>query len=483
MKKRTMDRRKALRGAGSVLIALPLLEAMLDGNGEALAQTGAAPKKCFGILFCGQSTTKDNDAAALSTFVPAAFGGGYTPTPAFAPLALHGDVRANVSLVSHLKIPWTAAGAAPAGGWTGLFHVAAKAPLLCASTEYTTSADQLVAAALSGSDAFKSLQFCAQASWYLNGDDYYGRDVISYSNGSRLPQQHSPRAAFQALFGTFVPPDGGSATANAKAQTELTRRRSILDLVLGERDRVLKDLGAGDKIRLEKHFEEVRALERRLAAAPPTTTATCSKPSDPGADPAVTGGLDEGGFDVNAGYSQEFERARTFCDLIHMAFACDMTHAATMMITTFQSHMLAHAIDPAIRADVHEIGHLSDATTAHLRKVIAWHVDHFAYLVDRLRATPEGANTLLDRTVLVFKQEGGAGVSPENTRAPSTHSTENMAMLVAGGALSGLKLGQHIDGKQAHPGSVLLAAAQAVAGAGAIPAFGAISQPLAALKA
>jgi hypothetical protein len=479
---KTLDRRTILRGAGRVAVALPLLDAMLDGNGEALAQTGEAPKMCYAGLFCGQATTKDNDVAGLKTFVPSAFGVDYAPTPAFAALAQHGDVRKHVSLVSNLEIPWVTSGAVPPGGWTGIFHTNGKGPVLTGTTDFATSVDQLIADAIGTKDPFKVLTFCAQASWYLNGDDNYGRDCMSYRAGTRQAPQKSPRAAFQSLFGNFIPTD--DATSSAQAAAALVRRRSILDLIMQDRDRLLKDLGASDKERVAKHLDEVRALEKRLAAAPPETTATCQKPADPGPDPAVAAGIDDAtdGLDTTRGYSHEFERARIFCDLIHMAFACDLSHAATLMITTFQTHMLAHAIDAKIKVDIHELGHLGEGTTTLMREVIAWHVDHYAYLVAKLASTQEGARTLLDRSVIVFQQEAGAGGSPEGSdKSVYTHSTENMAMLVASGSLSGLKAGEHIDGGKRHTGEVLLAAAQAVAGT-AVPKFGVLTTPLAVLK-
>ena len=53
-------------------------------------------------------------------------------------------------------------------------------------------------------------------------------------------------------------------------------------------------------------------------------------------------------------------------DLIHMAFVCDLTRAATLQITTVQAHMNVYAIASyfdspialtrPLRADLHEVG-------------------------------------------------------------------------------------------------------------------------------
>src|SRR5690242_20168420 len=53
---RAMNRRTLLRGSGllgSVAIGLPVLDAMLNGNGTALAQSGEAIPKRIGIWYWG----------------------------------------------------------------------------------------------------------------------------------------------------------------------------------------------------------------------------------------------------------------------------------------------------------------------------------------------------------------------------------------------------------------------------------------------
>ena len=43
MRKFILPRRTLLRGLGGVAVGLPILECMLNGNGDALAQAGALP--------------------------------------------------------------------------------------------------------------------------------------------------------------------------------------------------------------------------------------------------------------------------------------------------------------------------------------------------------------------------------------------------------------------------------------------------------
>ena len=70
-----LSRRSILKGLGSVAIGLPILEAMLDRHGEALADQTSLPSRFF-IGFMGQSLGADNDTAP-SLWVPDGYGAGY----------------------------------------------------------------------------------------------------------------------------------------------------------------------------------------------------------------------------------------------------------------------------------------------------------------------------------------------------------------------------------------------------------------------
>src|SRR5207302_388729 len=127
---------------------------------------------------------------------------------------------------------------------------------------------------------------------------------------------------------------------------------------------------------------------------------------------------------TSLGYSDEDARARVFCDLVHMAFTCDLSRVASLMFTMAQSHMNTFSLinEPY---DLHELGHSSPNRTAAMSAGIAWHMKHFGYLVAKLRDTPEGMGSLLDNTAAVFLHEGGHGLDPSSGKQWSSHSTEN----------------------------------------------------------
>lgn len=469
-----MHRRTFLRGLGSLAVALPTLEIMLNSHGEALADGTPLPKR-FLVCFDGQSLGGDGDPIH-NFYVPDTVGANYDLKQALVPLGDYGNIKNEISVVSGLKIPWAGenSGMIPAGGRSDDFHIQSLCPLFTGmrnkaasdSTLMGPTSDQVVAEAIAGDTKFRTLNYQVQAAWYLSVSAPYGRDIMSVKKDTsgalqKVPGVISPKEAYDGLFSGFVPTDPKAAE---KAAFDLKRRKSILDVVHQNTEKLIPRLGKADQVRLQRHFDEIRDLERRIALIPPVATDVCKQPPDPGADPALGGdNASNGGdamFDVNKGYSDEDTRARVFCDMIVMAFACDLSRAGTLMFTMAQSHMNTYKIT-GMPWDQHELGHSAPEKTKAVSAQIAWHMKHFGYLVSKLRDTPDGAGKLIDSSAVVMLHEGGHGWDPQGVKDNSSHSTERMACLIAGRA-GGLKPGQHVVATGKHPVNVINSAMKAV---------------------
>ncbi len=485
-----LSRRTLLRGLGGVAIGLPLLESMLDRNGVRLAgaQEGALPKR-YGIVFAGQALGGDEYPKNLQRIngesyeeeghfiVPTAFGTDYTFTTPLTPLE---GLRSEFSLVSNLSIPYnkdsTEGSDVPAGGAYRDFHGGGKSPLLSGTRSTDAefrcngiTSDQALVEQIRGATAIDSLVYRAQPSWYLSGSSFAGRQYLSYGPGAeRIEAQTSPQVAFQALFDNFAPPASDEPTVDDYRRRA---RLSVLDLIGSKREQVLVGLGQNDKQRIERHFDELRDLERQIEAAAAPQGEGCALLNDPGADPAVEGdnaGATSDEIATNTGYSNEALRARILADLVHMAFVCDLTRVFTLQLTVFQSHMNVFPFTTdmglPIRADLHEVGHNGDADNRGQLAVstcLKWHIQHYAYLIDKMRQTPEGDGTLLDNSAVFFMPEAGHGTQlNDGVSENATHSVEQMVLLLAGRA-SGLLPGRHINGSGVHPVQVLLSGLRA----------------------
>ncbi|MBL4688673.1 MAG: DUF1552 domain-containing protein [Nannocystaceae bacterium] len=484
-----LHRRTFLQGTAGVAIALPVLECMLNEHGTAMAGGGESISSHYAVIFAGQALggdgyAKDENRVAGMNFTegghfiaPDQTGAGYTPT---TPLLGVADLQDDFSIVSNMTIPFNASSsdgsAVPTAGAYRDFHGGGCSPLIsgvrstaASFTANGPTSDQVIGQMNPGT-LYDSLVLRSQPSWYLSGSGYSGRQYISYSAaGEAVEAQVSPQTAFQSLFSNFMPENEDDI---ARLDFELRGRRSVLDLIEGKRQGILGKVGAADRIRLEEHFDQLRDLEMRIGTIDPGSAAACSALPDPGADPDIGGDNAGSGSDTigaNSGYSDENGRANLQADLIHMAFICDLTRAATLQITVFQSHMnvtqLSEDLDLPMRAEQHEIGHNGDTENRGqicVSTLLGWHVGIWGRLVRKLKETPEGAGNALDNSAIVFMAEAGHGLQlNDGSSQNATHSVEQMVQLTAGRA-GGLQPGKHIDTGGAHPVQNLISAMQAV---------------------
>jgi hypothetical protein len=471
-----LDRRTFLRGAGGVGIGLPLLEAMLPRRASA---QGAIPKR-YVLCFAGMSLGRDN-TGKLTDIVPDGVGTTFNLRKPMAPLE---PLKDQLLVVSGLKIP-----VGGATGRLGGFHKSSISPLLSGTKPPDTgpdchgaTSDQIVAndPAFKGKTRFPYLTFRAQADAYRGGGN---TGVISWrGSGQKNDPTVSPRLAFGNLFAGFGAP-AGEDSADAAARMRLLRQeQSVLDLVRGNSERLASRLGSADRSRLERHFQEIRDLEKRLKDIPAVgapSGSACAAPGRPSEADEPAPIVAEASGSGEVGYAGEDARARALTDILAKALVCDLARVATLQYTFVQCFMnVEKIVSVPVKMDVHELAHLSsiqggkDLAQSLVMEVYAWHMKHFAALASQLKAerTPDG-KTMLDHTVLVFVNEGGLG--PYEGKNPASHSTDNMMVVMAGGGAGGLKLGRHLAGGNDHPARVLTSAMNA-AGAQA-PGLGDVS--------
>lgn len=465
-----MPRRTFLRGAAGFAMALPFLESM-----QASAGVGA-PRRYF-LGFAG--TSIGFPGFDYDQLVPDATGFGYDVKRALQPLTDLG-IRDSVSVVTGMEIPWGDAGSVPAGGRMRNWHATSVAPLISglrgadngSERALGPSSDQVAADVLGLDTPHRLLAYRVQAAYYRGSNGDGGdRGRISYrDDGGQLLAVDpiaSPRLAYESLFTGFVPPDPAQA---AEALTALRRRRSAVDLVLEDAAALMPRLGAVDKQRMERHFDELRDLEARLDQEQPPVEGACELLPHPGEDPAIGGAVengDTGGYAGGGAYSNEELRAEILTDLVAMAFTCDLSRVASMMYTMAQCFLNANPLfgQPS---DMHELGHFGvgggQVGLDAMSDCVGWHVGQFGRLVQKLRDTQElDGSSVLDNSALVLVFEGGWGYDPESGDALSVHSSENMSALIAGSA-GGLNPGggQHVPNPGGHPTQVINTALRAV---------------------
>ncbi len=479
----TLSRRTFLRGASGAAVGLPFLEIM----GEGTARAAVAPRR---YLVCYAGTSLGRDGSTGPQFwTPKNAGPNYDLARGLSPLGkadvFNGtrtikayDVQDEVSVVSGLKIPYpmtqlsgnrNTPSPTPEGRVSG-FHGNTMAPLLSGNGNATS--DQIVSDAIGKGTRFeKGLQYQIQPTSYNSANQRGEICWRSSSTGTRarVSLTASPQAAFKSLFTNFTAPtpsgvqDQASIARKQAEQVLVDRDKSVLDLVLRRADRLKTSLGNRDRVRLEQHFDEIRDLEKRIATIPEVRGgASCKMLADPGADPSsVQLGVAGDGKVGILGWSDEDKRAEVMRDLLYMAFTCDLARAAVLLITYGQSYMNVERLN-GLRMALHNSNH-AGATDKH-EGVMSWHVEQFAWLTRKLKDTTDiDGSRMIDNTVMLMVTEGGFGYDPEGGINRANHSTDNMAVLVAGGRALGLRPGRHIPkDNAANPASVLVSAMKAV---------------------
>mgnify|MGYP002626045047 FL=1 len=126
------------------------------------------------------------------------------------------------------------------------------------------------------------------------------------------------------------------------------------------------------------------------------------------------------------------EHARLMFDLSALAFASGATRMITFMLAReggVQTYPEA-GVPAAHHSCTH---HRNDPDLVEkVAKINAFHVEQFAYFLDKMKSTREGEGTLLDHTLTLY----GAALGD-----PNVHDHDNLPTLIAGGKLRG---GRHI---------------------------------------
>ncbi len=380
---RQLSRRTLLRNAG-VALSLPWLDAMVP----AFARSREfEPPRRFVSVSQGLGLHGPN-------LFPEEAGPDYKPTPY---LELLKDLRDDITVFSGVSHPDVSAGhQAEASILTG-------APVTRENANgfrNTVSLDQLMAKHLGTQTRFPSL--------VLNARE---ESSPSYTeNGAMIPAENSPLKVFQKLFVEDTPAEREQQAAR------LAQGRSIMDLVGVEAKALQRELGPGDRSKLDDYFSSVRELEVRLAAN--EGWAQKPKPKVDAAPPNP------------ASIKNMLDRERAMLDVMKLALETDSTRFITLHMDGANEVLPIEGVDEGYHSLSH---HGKDpekiAQLALIEKELVCSWGDFARA---LKATEQGAETLLDRTMVMLTSNLGNA---------SSHDNRNMPVILAGG---GFRHGRHL---------------------------------------
>jgi len=376
---RSLSRRALLKGAG-ITLALPWLDAM----SAAFAPEPKPPMRFIGIL--------NYFSFHAPNLFPKEAGADYVATPYLQGLQRQ---RKDFTIISGLNHPEVRDGhSSDKSFFTGAPHPSSP------SFRNTVSLDQFAAERIGRDTRYASLNFSTSGAYSCS----YTR------SGVAIPPETSAARAFARLFIDGTPAEVAEEVARVQ------EGRSILDRVAGEAKRLQRDVGAGDRDKLDQYFTSVRELEQRMVRSEDFAKRPKPKPGVPAIrDP---------------GPGEDTRRFGLMLEVARLAVQTDLTRIVTLYYvgtsktpsrpgTSFAYHDLSHHGQDA--------GKLNQLTVLERDLLLEW-----GGFIQRMKDSRDGASRLLDNTMSVF----GAGMGNA-----SSHDSTNLPILVAGGRF---KHGRHL---------------------------------------
>src|SRR5258708_5760906 len=316
MSKSRIGRRTVLRGmmgGVGIGVALPPMAAMFNGNGTAYADGAAIPTR-MGIFFFGNGVKPDR-------WIPDQIGPNWTPSPSLKPLADAG-VQDYVNVVSGTRITsgdQRGHHAGTAGILSGaplISHPAGGAPYRSAFSKPRT--DEVGKRCTGGPSPCRAWE--PGSPTRVTPAEGTTLHYLSHTGpDSPLEPQYDPALVFNRVFGTnFTPPKPGTTPM---ADATLGYRKSVLDVVLNDMNKVRARSGTADKARLDKHADGIRSIENRLTLTTVPPPAACKVPGKPMSYP-----------DQN-GKEQIEPKMKAMSDILAIVLACNQTRIFSIMFS------------------------------------------------------------------------------------------------------------------------------------------------------
>jgi hypothetical protein len=400
-----ISRRTILRGAGASL-ALPWLEAMMPVRASAASR---APVR-MAVLYMANGVRED-------MWTPTGTGRDFTLSPTLQPLA---SLKDELTIATNL---WNQSAKGSEG-----HYIKTAGYLTCTTVTKTLgvdlnchgiSMDQMAAQKAGSQTPIPSLELgiapvTTGVDTNVGYTRVYGSHIAWSGPTTPVAKELNPRLVYERLLRSTKP-----ATNSAKDDLLL------LDEVQADAKQLREKLGAADRQRLDEYLSGVRSVEERVGRAGKIRQ-TNWKPRariDSSAPPEEVPKL-------------HAEHVRLMLDMIALAFQTDTTRIATFMFGNAVSNQNFSFLE-GVSGSHHSISHhMNDADKLRQYQLInRWHVEQYAYLLNKLHAMKEGERSVLDNSMILL----GAGLRDGNK-----HDPHNLPLVLAGRAGGRIAAGQHL---------------------------------------
>lgn len=420
-----ISRRTVLRGLG-VAMGLPFLESL---QGRALAAPAAKQAKApvrTAVLYMPNGVNPH-------AWAPTGTGADFQLSEILAPLA---NVKQEILVLGELMNKHSEVGDG---------HYVKVAPFLTGSLVTKTtgndlrvggvSMDQLIAQRIGNLTPLPSLELSIEpvtmgVDTNVGFTRIYGSHVSWSSPTTPVTREINPQLAFDRLF---RPNNGPGKAASAEDQ-------SILDVVAEDAKKLQATVGKADRLKLEEYFESVRSVEKRIAFD------AARRKGEHLGDDLARQEIEKLGARITDYYKDptrlserkidHTEQVRLMLDIMVLGFWTDTTRVATFMFGNEVSGKNFSFL-PGVRGGHHELSHHENdaAKLEEYKRIGIWHLQQYAYMLERMKSIREGDGTLLDNSMVLF----GSGIKDGNA-----HSWRNLPIVLAGKGGGTLATGRHL---------------------------------------
>jgi hypothetical protein len=421
-----LPRRTFLQSMGAV-VALPMLDAMIParrmiGAAEPDATRLICIEMVHGAAGCNQF------GATQNYWSPAAIGSGFDLSP--TALTSLERYRKYLTIISNTDVKMAEAYQPEEIGGdhfrsSAVFLTQAHPTQTESSDIYVgASLDQIYAKKFGQNTPIPSMQLCIEPVDRAGGCAYgYScvyTDTISWASPTEpLPMIRDPRVAFDQLFGA-----GGTA---AERSARLKTTGSILDYITTRVAALKRELGPGDRERMDQYLENIREIERRIQRIEAHNSS--------GEERELAG--------APAGVPDSYEEhVKLMFDLQVLAFEADMTRVFSLKTGRDASGRVYP--ESGISTGFHSASHHggNPKRIGEFYQINKYHVAMLPYLLDRLKQTKDGDSALLDKTMIVYGSPMADGNIHNHRRCP---------LIVLGGANGKLKGNVHLKAPDGTP--------------------------------
>jgi hypothetical protein len=415
--KKHIPRRTVLRGIGATL-ALPLLDAMVPALSP-IGMTAAAPIRRFGAVYVGMGFN-------MPIWMQPAEG-ALQINAILEPMSAFKDRMVVVSGCDSKEGDGIDGGQHPRmqTSWlTGCRAFRTEGVNLHAGT----SMDQIIAKSWAQHTQISSLELAIESTDLLGTCSLgyscaYNNTIAWRTPTIPLPMENNPRNVFERLFGA-----SDSTDANVRLG-EIHTDRSVLDSVTQKVASFKTGLGARDRTKLAEYMDAVRDVERRVQKAEEQVARELPVVARPVGIPAT--------FE---------EHVRLMFDLQMLAFQTDLTRVFSFLMVREAS--VRSYPELGVPDSHHPLSHHQNNPEKLIKqaKLNTFQMKMLATFVEKLAATPEGAGSMLDHTLLLY----GSGMSDSNLHLP-----KNLPTTVVFGKGIDMKGNRHLKFKEGTPFSNL----------------------------